>query len=422
MKKPLIALLGGALLLAAVTGAQAEQVTLRLTHAFPSRDGVFLKAIAERFMQQNPDIKIELEGNATDCPALLQQLLRDGVTGNLPDIASGVCYTDMPMLADRGIINPLDKIIAGDASWKEVGIEPGALGTTTVKGHVVAIPQSVSASIAYYNMTAVRKIRPDLKNLDLSWTDVLSIAKDLKAASPEIMPVFFEYYADSYNWSFNSLLMSHGTDVFTEDGKIGFNSKAGRDALGLLQQFGQAGMVDMTAEQARQAFASGKIGIYFASNSRLKTLTANAGPLLDIQTGVFPQSSNTGTLASGGGGMAITAKDTKKIEAAWKFLKFASSAESQTRIVKATGFTPVNTIAVKEPAYLGDYYKANPNALAAIRELPRIKIQNLYPGDNAPRITTAIRDHLQAVITLKQTPEEAMLKMLSDVEKLLPKS
>lgn len=119
--------------------------------------------------------------------------------------------------------------------------------------------------------------------------------------------------------------------------------------------------------------------------------------------------------------MAITAKDPDKIAAAWKFLKFASGPEAQMMIVKATGFTPVNTIAVKDPAYLGGYYKANPNALPAIEELPRIKIQNLYPGENGPRITTIIRDHLQSVVTLKQTPAEVLPKMVADVEKLLPK-
>ncbi|WP_165504497.1 extracellular solute-binding protein [Rhizobium laguerreae] len=419
--KRLLSILGVISLLACAAAAQAGQITLRLTHAFPSRDSLFLKPIAEKFMQENPDIRIELEANATDCPALLQQLLRDSVTGALPDMVSSLCYTDMPTLAERGMLTPLDKLIADDADWKRVGIEPSALGTTTVKGHVVAIPQSVSASIAYYNMSLIRKVRPDLKNLELSWTDILSIADDLKKASPDTMPLFFEYYADSYNWSFNSLLLSYGGNVFTEDGKIGFDSKAGRDALDLMQRFGQVGMVDMTAEQARQAFASGKIGIYFASNSRLKTLTANAGPTLYIETGPFPQSATDGKLASGGGGVAITSKDPDKIAAAWKFLKFASGPEAQTMIVKATGFTPVNTIAVKYPAYLGGYYKANPNALPAIEELPRIKIQNPYPGENGPRITTVIRDHLQSVITLKQTPAEVLPKMVSDVEKLLPK-
>ncbi|WP_413993268.1 extracellular solute-binding protein [Labrys okinawensis] len=422
MKRTLLSIMGAIGLVACASTSYAEPITLHLTHAFPSRDAVFLKPIADRFMMQNPDIKIVLEANATDCPALLQQLLRDAVTGALPDMVSSVCYGDMPVLTARNILTPLDELMSSDPDWKNVGIQQSSLGPTTVKGHVVAIPQSISASIVYFNVSLIKKVRPELTNFDLSFNDILSIATDLRKAEPDVMPLFFEYYADASNWSFNSLVSSHGGDVFTEDGKIGFDSQAGRDAMKLMQRFGAAGMLDMTAEQARQAFASGKIGIYFASTSRLKTLTANAGPSMDIRTGVFPQSAKDGKLASGGGGMAITTRDPAKIAAAWKFLKFASGPEAQTLIVKATGFVPVNTVAVNDPAYLGDYYKENPNTLSAIRELPRVKVQNTYPEPNAQRITTVIRDYLQGVVTLKQTPEEAMPAMVRDVTSLLPKS
>ncbi|UCI31741.1 ABC transporter substrate-binding protein [Mesorhizobium sp. B4-1-4] len=422
MKRILLSVVGAISWIASASASYAEPITLHLTHAFPSRDALFLKPIADRFMKDNPDIRIELEANATDCPALLQQLLRDAVTGALPDMVSSVCYGDMAVLAARDVLTPLDDVMSSDPDWKSVGIEQSSLGPTTVKGHVVAIPQSVSASIVYYNMSLIRKVHPGLTNLDLSWNEIFSIAADLRKAEPDVMPLFFEYYADASNWSFNSLVSSHGGDVFTEDAKIGFDSQAGRDALKLMQRFGEAGMVDMTAEQARQAFASGKIGIYFASTSRLKTLTANTGPTMDIRTGVFPQSAKDGKLASGGGGMAITTKDPAKIAAAWKFLKFASGPEAQTLIVKATGLVPVNTVAVNDPAFLADYYKENPNALTAIKELPRVKVQNANPEPNGQRITTVIRDYLQSVVTLKQTPEEAMPAMVRDVKSLLPKS
>ncbi|MGX5806293.1 ABC transporter substrate-binding protein, partial [Bradyrhizobium sp. Arg314] len=421
MKRILLSVIGAIGLMASASWSHAEPITLHLTHAFPSRDTLFLKPIADQFMKENPGIKIELEANATDCPALLQQLLRDSMTGALPDMVSSVCYTDTPILAERGILTPLDDLLSKDPDWNKVGIERSLLGTTTVKGHVVAIPQSVSSGIVYYNMSLIKKVRPDLANLDLSWDEILSIAANLQKAEPDIMPLFFEYY-DVDNWLFNSLVSSHGGDVFTEDGKIGFDSQAGRDALALLRRFGETGMVDMTAEQARQAFASGKIGIYFASTSRLKTLMANAGPTMDIRTGVFPQSAADGKVVQGGGVMAITTKDPAKIAAAWKFLKFASAPEAQTLIVKTTGFVPVNAVAVRDSAYLGAYYKDNPAMLAAIRQLPRVKVQNPYPSPNAARIGTVIRDYLQGVATLKQTPEEALPGMVREVTNLMPRS
>ncbi|SFT84599.1 extracellular solute-binding protein [Paraburkholderia aspalathi] len=420
MKRILLSVISAIWLMAFAPWLHAEPITLHLAYAFPSRDTLFLEPIAEQFMKDNPGIKIKLEGNATDCPALLQQLLRYSVTGALPDMVSSVCYTDMPILAERGILTPLDDLLSNDPDWKNVGITQSSLGTTTVKGRVVAVPQSVSSSIVFYNMSLIRKIRPDLENLDLSWDELLSIAAKLQKAELGVMPLFFQYY-DTDNWSFNSLVSSYGGDVFTKDGKIGFDSRAGRDALALLRRFGETGMVDMTPEQARQAFASGKIAIYFDSTSRLQSLMANAGPTMDIRTGVFPQSAADGRLAQGGGGMAITTKDPARIAAAWKFLKFASGPEAQTLIVKTTGFVPVNAVAVRDSAYLGAYYKKRPAMLAAIRELPRVKVQNPYPGPNAAQIMIVIRDYLQRVVTLKQTPEEALPGMVREVTNLLPR-
>ncbi|MET4349005.1 hypothetical protein [Bradyrhizobium sp. RT9a] len=86
-----ISAIAGALI--GVTAAHADPVTLRVGYAFPARDGLFRQPIIERFMQQNPDIRIVTEANAADCPALLQQLLRAAVTG--------ICQMSSPRSAIR---------------------------------------------------------------------------------------------------------------------------------------------------------------------------------------------------------------------------------------------------------------------------------------------------------------------------------
>ncbi|MDE5466277.1 ABC transporter substrate-binding protein [Bradyrhizobium sp. CSS354] len=303
-----ISAIAGALI--GVTAAHADPVTLRVGYAFPARDGLFRQPIVERFMQQNPGIRIVTEANAADCPALLQQLLRAAVTGDLPDVVASLCYPDMPVLAERGLLVPLDSFLAADPLWAAVGVRPEALAATQWKGKTIALPESVSTSIVYYNMDVIRKVRPNLSNLDLSWDDILSLADNIHTSIPALVPIFFEYYPDSYNWSFHALVYSHGGDVFTPDGKIAFDGAAGQAALQLMHRFGETGMVDMTTEQARQAFASGKIGIYVASSSRLEQLTANLGSTRDIRTGPFPHSAADGRMPSGGSGLAIMTRDS----------------------------------------------------------------------------------------------------------------
>jgi multiple sugar transport system substrate-binding protein len=412
-------LLAALALWASAAATHAEQITLRVTHAFPAREAKFRTDIAQQFMARNPGIQIKLEATATDCGALLQQLLRAAITNDLPDVTTP-CYQEAGLLADRNLLAPLDDFVAKDAAWKELGIEPAALSTTHWNGKLVALPESVSTSIVYYNMNVVRKIRPDLSSLPATWPEIIALANSIKKQGGDVMSIFFEYYPDNFNWSFNGLVYSHGGDMFSPEGRIAFDGEAGKKSLALMKEFGQAGMVDMTTEQARQAFVAGKIGIYVASNSRLAQLTANAGEQLEIRTAAYPQSARNGKLQSGGGAIAILTRDEAKQKAAWEYLKFAIGPAAQTTMVKNTGFAPVNTRAVESAEFLADYYKDRANDLVAIRQLPRIKSMNTYPGEKARQISTVIRDHLQAVVTLKRTPEEVMPDMVRDVERLLP--
>lgn len=402
------------------TVASAEQVTLRVTHGFPARETPFRTEIAKRFMEQNPDVRIELEATAPDCGALLQQLLRAAITNDLPDVSTP-CYQEVGILSKQDLLVQLDDFIAGDETWKDVGVEPGSLATTTWNGRLLALPESISTSIVYYNMNLVRQARGNIDALPQTWPEIIALANDIKRQGGDVMSIFYEYYPDNFNWQFNGLVYSHGGNVFTSDGKIAFDSKAGRAALDLMRQFGEAGMIDMTTEQARQAFAAGKIGIYVASNSRLAQLTANVGDQLEIRTAPFPQSAPDGKMQSGGGAIAILTKDPAKQQAAWEYLKFSVGAEAQTLMVSQTGLSPVNTKAVKSPEYLADFYKEHPNYLTAIEQLPRIKSMNEYPGENARQISNVIRDHLQEVVTLKRSPEAVMPDMVRDVTALLPK-
>ncbi|MDE5446999.1 extracellular solute-binding protein [Bradyrhizobium sp. CSA207] len=421
MRTTAMTLSGALLVLATVNSAYAEQISLRVTYAFPSRDGAYRETIANEFMRRHPGVKIKLESNAVDCPALLQQTLRSSMTNDLPDIIAPVCYPDMPILAARAIVTPLNDFISNDKSWNDVGLAPTALSTVQWQGKAIALPESISTPVVYYNMAIIRKAHPDLKDLPASWNNILKLAQDVNENGKHPMPIFFEYYPDNYNWSFNGLVYSLGGDVFDQNGDIAFNSAEGMDALNVLRRIGKAGMIDITTEQARQSFASGNIAIYVASSSLLNFLTASATDRFEIRTGPFPLSLPDGKLPSGGGGLVMTTKDAEKQKAAWEYMKFAVGPEAQTIMATNTGLTPVNARAASSPEFLGDFYKGRPNYSVAIEQLSKMKSVNLYPGQNGQRIATIIRDHLQSVITLKRSPEQAMPDMVRDVTSLLPK-
>ncbi|UCI31745.1 ABC transporter substrate-binding protein [Mesorhizobium sp. B4-1-4] len=404
------------------TTAFSEPVTLRVGYAFAYRDAAYRQGVADEFMRRHPDIQIKLESNAPGCPELLEQTLRSAVTGDLPDVLESVCYPHMRTLANRGILSPIDNFISSDTTWQGVGISSAALNSTMYNGSVIGVPEAISTLIVYYNMDLVLKARPDIQELPTTWDSILKLAQDVGQTDKDAMPISFEYYPDAMNWSFNALVYSFGGNVFDANGKIAFDSQAGMKALEILQRVGEAGMIDVTADQARQSFASGKSGIYVGSSSLLNIFTTGAKDKFEMRTVQFPQPTPGGKIPSGGFGIVMITKDPEKQKAAWEFMKFAVGPEAQTIMVTKTGFTPVNEKATSSNEFLGEFYKTRPNYKVAVDELPRIKAMNTYPVDNEPRITTAIRDHLQSVVTLKRSPSEVMPEMVGAVSRLLPKT
>jgi multiple sugar transport system substrate-binding protein len=117
----------------------------------------------------------------------------------------------------------------------------------------------------------------------------------------------------------------------------------------------------------------------------------------------------------------ITAKDPRKLEAAWKFVKFATSAEGTTLMVKNTGYVPCNQIAIDDPSYLGDFYKANPLFQAATRQVHLMVPWYAFPGQNSVRVTQVMVDNLARIVEQKATPEAVLADMATEVRRLIPR-
>ena len=77
-----------------------------------------------------------------------------------------------------------------------------------------------------------------------------------------------------------------------------------------------------------------------------------------------------GRLPTGGAAGMLTARDPAKRDAAWKFLRYSTSAEGTSLMVKNTGYIPMNQMAIDDPRYLGDFYRDNPLFRTATRQVP----------------------------------------------------
>jgi multiple sugar transport system substrate-binding protein len=208
-----------------------------------------------------------------------------------------------------------------------------------------------------------------------------------------------------------------------DERRIAFDGPEGLQALELLQTFGAAGQskADMTRDQAAQAFAAGKIGIFAQSSSDIGLYEKQSNGSLQVVVGRFPIRGDDAHLPAGGAMSILFAKDIPTRRAAWNYMKFASGPIGQTIVATNTGYMVANSAVAQDPAGLAPFYAKSANMNAVVDQLSLLNGWYAFPGANGAEIATVIVNHMRNVITQKEIPSEALTSMSRDVTALLPK-
>ncbi|WOH80296.1 extracellular solute-binding protein [Bradyrhizobium sp. BEA-2-5] len=377
-------------------------------------------SVIEAFKQQNPSVVVELIPAVREDEELVQLTLRSAIVGDVPDVLF-ISPNLMRLLVDRKLAVPLETVGATAPSLQSLGLIPGAEGMGQVAGRLYGTPMGVSTPVIAYNAELVRKAGADPDNFPTSWQEATSLISRIHQLDRGIIGGFFEY-DNTGNWTYKALVATLGGRMMSADDKvIMFDDPKGLEALRILRGFAEAGQgaVDMTRDQARQAFSAGRIGVLVTSSGALPGLERQANGVFTLKAAPFPLGSENGKVPAAGTVAMILAKDDGKRRAAWQLMQFVLGVEAQTIIGRATGLVSINRQALEDPNRLGSHMKARPNQRAAVMQLSRLTEWYAFPGDNAIRITDTIKRHLQAVLTLKRTPEEALASMRAEVSALL---
>lgn len=413
-------LLAGATLalLASQTAFAADPVTLRVSLT-PSIFAAMFDELIKQFESENPDIRIKVTGSYRDQGDQFQATMREGLVNGLPEVSfQGFAY--IPELKERNITVRLDDRIARDSRLKDIGVVGPVIESGSVNGEVHALGVGMSYPILYVNAHLVRKAGADPDNLPRDWDGILALARKINALGGTAQGGFFQI-ASGGNWTWIALIESLGSKMMSADGKLLFTGPEGMKALEIVPAFGEAGQAknDVSQDQARNVFKSGVIGIMFDSGSSLANFETVSKDILDIRTIPLPVVKN-GRIPPAGIAVLLQTRDPKLQDAAWKFMTFAAGPKGQVLVGTRTGYVPANLLAIKTPSLLGDYYKARPTSGAALASAEHATTWFAFPGENSIKVSYEIRDQLQALVTLKKTPQETMAAIEKSVRALVP--
>ena len=345
----------------AVTVYGSETITFWYG-ASPDEKIAYEKMISE-FESANPDIKI----NAVMVPqAYVERKLTLSIAGEVPpDVVRFYAHLGGGMMSKGALENLEDLIKSDDFDLKDfyaAGIEQNTFG-----GKLYGIPWVLSPNALYYNKKLFREAGLDPNKPPKNWTELVNYAMKLTKRDKDGKISRLGYSAFLYNPNnFALYLWQLGGDLVDPvTHRVSFNNEMGANALKFMDMFIKKEAADVqnlqnfTSEfkgNINDPFGNGAIAMMVDSPYK-STIFKQNFPNLEYGIATIPYSKYAASEIVGNS--LVIPRGSKHREAAWKFIKFATSSEQMINVCSAGGRIParksaaVNKIFYSDPVFKG---------------------------------------------------------------------
>lgn len=413
-----LALAAGGLLAAPALAQGATDITVHYAQPVIFKDSY--DAIAAEFAKREPGIRINWV-TTTNYEEGMQLILRQAATNQTVDL-SYQGFNRLRLFAERRIAQDLSPWLAREGDPARHGYTPELLALGRFGGIQAGLAYAASTPVCFLNADLVRRAGGNPDSMPTSWDGMIELSKRIEALGGGVEGMYYAWPSD--DWMFSALLFGHGGRMLSEDERdVGFAGPEGLATVRLLDRMvKEGGMPNLTREAAQQAFAAGRLGMFFWTTAALRGTLQQVGRNFELRTAVMPViDRERGKLPTGGAAGMLIARDEGKREAAWKFLRYSTSAEGTALMVRNTGYVPTNQIAIAEPRYLAEFYAQNPLFQTATRQANLMAPWYAFPGTNSVRVTQTMVDQQARIAEGRATPEEVLAEMADAVRRLLPR-
>lgn len=331
-------------------------------HAMGGKLGEALTAIVNDFNAQNPDVKVRMEYMGSYA-SLQQKLVASLAAGNFPDIAQSF-ETWTTKFVQAGRVVPLSPFLERESRESIEDIWPVFREANSYNGVLWAMPFNKSVPAVYYNQDMFQAADVPFPADDWTWDDFLAKARRLTVDLDGDDRIDQFGFANSLSeWLFQCLLQQHGDTLFdAADRNARFNSPTGIKVLNFLTGLNTKEKISYysTGFNNQNDFAAGKVSMIVSSCATRIYLE----PVLRFKWSCapLPRATFPAAVISGTNIVLFKGPSQKRIEAAWRFIKFFASTEETLDWALATGYLPIRKSAANSP-----------RMQAAIADNPRIK-------------------------------------------------
>jgi sn-glycerol 3-phosphate transport system substrate-binding protein len=361
MKKILfpVLILVAALLLPACGGSSGStaggkvdsqgHVSLDFWYALSGDSGKALEELVNRFNASQTGITVAAtyQGDYTSAMAKIYSSIAGGSLPNVVQVGGA------PLLGSSDVLVPMKDFIDADPTFDLTQIVPAFLDYNTADGTLWSMPFNNSLPVMYYNKDLFIAAGLDPEAPPQNVDELLEAARKLtldpgNTGTPSQWGVNFR---EDGQWYISTLFLENGAQIISADqSQVLYNSP---QAVAMLQLWADWAtkykvMPINQHSEAQSDFLAGKLGIFIGSSALVTGMESGAS--FKLGTAMFPAVGTARQAPIGGGSLAIFKNDDSRLtQAAWQFVKFMVSRESETYLATKTGYIPVYKDALSWP-------------------------------------------------------------------------
>lgn len=365
-----------------------EPVEITFWHAMNGDLEKSLTSLTEKFMAENPNIKVTLQNQSS------YKDLQQKITAT---VASPKDLPTMTQAYPDWMFNPIkDNLVTDLTPYIEnetlkfdnyEDILPSFREAAKIDGKIYGMPFNKSTEVLWYNKTLLDEL--GLK-APTTYDELVQVAKTIKEKKGIAGAGF-----DSLNTYYTTFLKTEGK---TFDSSFDVTSEASAKALNYYLEgvkegyFRSAG----TDNYLSGPFGNGTVAMYVGSNAGENFVKQGVGDKFEVAAAPYPTSAS---LQQGTDLYVFSSATAEQKTAAYMFLKFLTTKENQITWASETGYMPVRQSAIDS-----EEYKKSGSLIAPILS---DATKNLYTNPVVSGADAAYREAGTVMETVLANPSNA---------------
>jgi sn-glycerol 3-phosphate transport system substrate-binding protein len=418
----------GMLAAAAIAGTAPAKAATEIELFFPVPvDGQLARdmaALIKEFNQTHPDIVATPVYTGSYDETLIKT--RAAMKAGKPPAAVIMSANFLTDLVIEGEINSFDDLIKASGKTNDEFMSQfftALHGNAVIDRHVYGVPFHNSTPLLYYNVEHFKEAGLDPNNPPKTWAELIAAARKLTKRDGDrvtrwgmMMPSNYDYGG----WILQALTMSNGGEWFNPDygGEVYYDTPTMLGALTFWSDLVHKHKVHPAGEQkgpgVSTAFLAGQTSMMLLSTGSLTHIRTNAK--FPYKVAFVPMNVRHAVPIGGASLVQPKGLDEAKRKAGWELINWLTSPEKSGWWSRATGYFAPNKAAYNLPD-MQAFMTKNPDAKLAIEQLAYAK--PWFATYKTVAVRKAIEDELQAVLSGKKQPKEALVAAQKNADEIL---